>query len=91
MITRVTQAQRKQNAPNPFSKNTIIRCYVPASVNQSKLEVYNASGQVLKSYTLTSGLNNITIDSGILPAGEYSYLLFADSKKVDAKKMIITR
>ncbi len=80
-----------QNAPNPFTQNTIVRCFIPSAVKQAKLEVYNAGGQLIKSYAVANGMNNITIDSGILPAGDYLYILFADGKKVDTKKMVIMK
>jgi hypothetical protein len=86
-----TSSYLLQNAPNPFSQNTIVRCYVPFSVTRAKLEIYNISGQLIRSYALSSGMNSVTIEAGVLSAGEYSYLLFADGKKVDTKKMTITR
>ncbi len=80
-----------QNAPNPFSQNTIVRFYLPSSVKQAKLELFTVSGQRVKSYNVSSGMTSISIDGGALPAGDYFYQLFADGKKVDTKTLTITK
>lgn len=80
-----------QNAPNPFSQNTLVKCFVPSTVKQAKLTVYNSAGQLLKSYTLTGGMNSININGGTLSAGQYAYTLIADGKKIDSKNMILTK
>jgi hypothetical protein len=81
-VTSNTSAARLlQNAPNPFDQNTTIQCYVPVSVKQSRLLVYNAGGQLIKSFTLNNGMNKVTINAGSLSSGQYTYTLFADGKK----------
>lgn len=80
-----------QNAPNPFSQNTTVRCYVPSTVQQAKLAVYNMNGQLIKTFSLTSGMNTVTISAGTLSSGQYTYTLLADGKKVDSKNMIMTQ
>jgi hypothetical protein len=79
-----------QNSPNPFNQNTIIRCDVPSSVKKAQLIIYSANGQLMKSYTLTNGMNNVTVTAGTLSSGQYSYSLLADGKKFDTKSMTIT-
>ena len=80
-----------QNAPNPFSESTTVKCYVPSSVKQAQLAIYSMKGQLLKSYKLSSGENNLSIAGGTLASGQYTYSLLADGKKVDSKSMIITK
>lgn len=80
-----------QNAPNPFNQNTTIQCYVQASIKQPRLLVYNAGGQLMKSFSLSKGMNSVTINAGSLSSGQYSYTLLADGKKVDTKSMVLTK
>jgi hypothetical protein len=87
----VSGAYLLQNAPNPFSQNTTVRCYVPSSVKQAQLAVYSNSGQLVKSYTLTNGMNNVTINAGTLSSGKYVYSLITDGKKVDTKSMAMAQ
>lgn len=86
-----TGAYLVQNAPNPFSDNTTVKCYVPSSVKQAQLAVYNMDGKIVKSYMLTSGTNNVNIIAGSLASGQYTYSLLVDGKKVDSKSMIMTK
>ena len=88
----LTSAYLKQNAPNPFSNNTIIQSYVPADAHQAQLLIYSSDGRQLKSYSLTNnGMNNVTISSGTLASGQYIYSLIIDGRKVDTKNMILTK
>ena len=77
-----------QNTPNPFSENTTIKCYLPSSIKQAQLAVYNMKGQLIKSYKLSGGMNNVNMIAGSLASGQYTYSLLADGKKVDSKSMI---
>jgi hypothetical protein len=86
-----TNAYLVQNAPNPFSANTIIKCYVPSSVKQAQLVIYGMNGQLLKSYKLSTGLNNVNMIAGSLASGQYRYSLMTDGKTVDTKSMVITK
>ena len=89
--SNITPAYLLQNMPNPFSKYTIIPCYVPSSVNQAQLEIYDVNGRKLKSYRLdNNGMNKISISAGTLSPGEYVYDLFIDGKKLDSKHMVLT-
>lgn len=80
-----------QNAPNPFTQNTNIRCYIPSNIQQAKLVVYNMNGQLLKSFDLSKGMNTVTITAGTLSSGQYIYSLLADGKKIDSKNMSLTK
>jgi len=80
-----------QNSPNPFVQTTMVRCYVPASVKQAKLSVYSINGQLVRSITLTGGMNNVDIAAHNLAAGEYTYSLIVDGQTADTKKMTVAR
>jgi len=92
LTSKLSTAYLLQNTPNPFSQNTVIRCYVPSSVTKAQLIVYSIDGKLLKSYTLNNkGINEVTINTGTLSSGEYIYSLLVDGKKMDSKKMILTK
>jgi len=86
-----TGAYLIQNAPNPFSENSIVKYYVPSSAKQAQLVIYNMNGKMMKSYKLSPGMNTVNIAAGSLPSGQYNYSLLADGKKVDSKSMVITK
>jgi hypothetical protein len=86
-----TGAYLIQNAPNPFSENSIVKYYVPSSAKQAQLVIYNMNGKMIKSYKLSPGMNTVNIAAGSLPSGQYNYSLLADGKKVDSKSMVITK
>ena len=82
----------EQNVPNPFTEKTTIRCTLPENVVSGVLKVYDLKGNVVFEYTLhQSGLNEIEIAGNTLPAGDYIYELSVDGKKIDSKKMTLTR
>ena len=81
----------KQNVPNPFTQNTIINCNVPSSIKQAQLIIYNDKGSPVKSFDLNNGTNTITMNAGTLSSGQYVYSLLIDGKKIDSKKMILTK
>jgi len=81
-----------QNAPNPFSSNTEISCYLPEITQQAVIYINNLQGIELKSYPLTQqGFNTITISGSMLPAGMYLYTLVVDNEIIDTKRMILTK
>ncbi|MGI8951067.1 MAG: T9SS type A sorting domain-containing protein [Chitinophagaceae bacterium] len=84
-------ASLQQNSPNPFSQNTIIKCFIPSSAKQAQLIVYNIDGHQLKSYTLSNGNNSVIINASIFSSGQYSYSLLIDGNKVDSKSMLLTK
>jgi len=85
-------AQLDQNVPNPFSENTVIRCFLPSSAKSAMITISSMDGKELKSFPLSvSGLNEITINGGTLANGEYMYSLIIDGKQVDSKTMVLTK
>jgi hypothetical protein len=81
-----------QNAPNPFTSNTEISCYLPESTSQATLIIYNLQGIELKEFSFSQiGLNTIILNGSELPAGMYLYTLVVDNEIVDTKRMILTK
>ena len=85
-------ARLEQNVPNPFSSNTTIKCYLPTTARSATITISSLDGKELKSFPLSNpGINEITINGGTLPVGDYLYTLVIDGKKMDSKKMMLTR
>lgn len=80
-----------QNTPNPFSKSTQIRYYLPKEISQALLCIYDMNGKQLRQITLNErGESSITISGSELKAGIYLYGLIADGQQVDVKRMVLT-
>jgi len=89
--TEINGAYLLQNSPNPVNGSSTIRCYVPASVKQAQLLVYNMNGRLIRSFPLSNGMYDVAITVGSLSSGQYTYTLLADGKKVDTKTLAITK
>ena len=82
----------EQNIPNPFSDNTRIDMYLPESVSNATLYIYNMQGKQIKTFNIQErGNTSVTINGYTLDAGMYLYTLIADGKEVDTIKMILTK
>ena len=81
-----------QNTPNPFNTDTRVAYYLPETVSQAAIYIYDMQGAQKSVYSLTERGNAIiTINGGSLNAGMYLYSLIADGKLVDTKRMILTK
>ncbi len=81
-----------QNAPNPFRSDTKIQCNIPASAKSAVLVISALDGRQLQSHSINStGVAQVIIHGGTLPAGNYLYTLKVDNKLVDTKQMTLTR
>ena len=90
-LNAIDIATLNQNTPNPFSQSTIIGYYLPATVQNATLYIYDMNGIQIKSIPVTSkGNGTITINSYELRPGMYLYTLIADRKEIDTKRMILT-
>ncbi|MEM1000666.1 MAG: tail fiber domain-containing protein [Bacteroidota bacterium] len=81
-----------QNNPNPFREETNIRFFLPQTVQEATLFVYDMQGQPVLEIAITErGNANQRIDGGMLTQGMYLYALIADGREVDVKRMILTK
>lgn len=81
-----------QNAPNPFSKTTIIRYTLPDDAKKAMISITNISGVRLKNFDLKSkGTQSIEINGGQIAAGTYIYSLYVDDNLIDSRQMILTK
>lgn len=84
-------ASLSQNKPNPFSSETRIEMFVPKSVANATLYVYDLQGKQVKSIAVTGrGATFETIQGSELQAGLYIYSLVTDGKLVGSKQMVLT-
>ena len=79
-----------QNNPNPFDQSTNINYFLADRVQQARLNVYDMTGKLVKTYPLTNkGKASLTIQNNELRAGMYTYALIADGALVGTSKMIV--
>lgn len=81
-----------QNNPNPFTENTVVRCFIPNNVSEAILYIYDMNGHQIDSMAIQERENvTITIEGNRLDAGMYMYSLVTDGNLVDTKRMILTK
>ena len=81
-----------QNVPNPFMDKTDIAIYLPESVREATLYIYDLSGKQLEQHPVEGrGETVMTIHADKMDAGMYVYSLIADKKVVTTKKMIVVK
>ena len=91
-IDALTYPVLDQNVPNPFNQSTTIGFYLPTTVTNANIYVYDMNGIQLKNYPISErGKKNITINGSEFNAGMYLYALIADGKVIDTKRMILTK
>lgn len=89
---RVDKPILYQNKPNPFNEDTEIRFYLPVTVNEARIYLYNMQGNQINNIIINQRNNGYEIIHGSeLQAGMYMYTLIADGIEVDTKKMILTK
>lgn len=80
-----------QNNPNPFSQSTQIKYYLPSTVQNALLCIYDLHGKQLKQITISErGNGSQLIYASEFAAGIYLYGLIVDGNEVDVKRMILT-
>lgn len=85
-------AKLYQNAPNPWSSETVIRYSLPQDVSKADIYIYDMQGAQLKCIPAHGrGESQVTVTARDLKAGMYLYALVADGALVDSKQMILTK
>jgi hypothetical protein len=92
VVAGLKAAKLYQNAPNPWSSETVIRYSLPQSVAKADIYIYDMQGAQLKSIPAQGrGESQVTVTARDLKAGMYLYALVADGTLVDSKQMILTK
>ena len=82
----------EQNVPNPFTEKTDIAIFLPESVREATLYIYDLSGKQLEQHPIEGrGETVMTIHADKMDAGMYVYSLIADKKVVTTRKMIVVK
>ena len=85
-------AKLYQNAPNPWSSETVIRYRLPQETAQACIYIYDMQGTQLKGLPATGrGESQVTLTARDLKAGMYIYALVADGRLIESKQMILTK
>ena len=80
-----------KNRPNPFNENTTIEYFLPSTIQNAILYVYDLQGKQLKSIRVTEReYGSVTLYGNELQPGIYNYSLIADGKIIGIEKMILT-
>ena len=80
-----------QNAPNPFSDNTVIRYTISQDAQNASLLLYDMNGKQIEQFILKQkGMGSIVLEGSLWEAGMYLYSLIVDGKVIDVKRMILT-
>lgn len=91
MITTL-DAELFENSPNPFNIDTKISFFIPDDMLTAKLIIHDLQGLELKSIDITQkGYGSITIVGSEFNAGIYLYSLLLNNKKIQTKRMILTK
>lgn len=88
----IASAILNPNVPNPFKLETKISFFLPESIRDASLYVYNLQGKQIKSFNIIERNHSfVKINAHELDAGLYIYTLIADGKEVGSYKMILTK
>jgi hypothetical protein len=86
------EIQLFQNRPNPVLEDTEINFYLPNTVQQASLVLFDLEGKERMRFdNLDRGYSNVTLRAGELDAGTYVYRLIADEEVVGSKKLILAK
>ena len=85
-------ASLSQNDPNPFVDATAVRMFIPETVTDAMLCIYDMSGKQIRSEVIHDrGAVTVSVTAEGLTAGMYLYSLIADGKLVNTRKMVLTK
>lgn len=77
--------------PNPFSDFTEIDYQLPEGTSHAELKIFDVTGKLVKTYSLTESSGTIQFSAKDLSPGLYSAMLFSDKMTLRMVKLMITR
>lgn len=75
--------------PNPVNTSAVIRYSLPAGVQFGQLQVYNAQGILVRSFTISNQYSDIQLERESLPAGMYTYSVQAQGQNISTNKFVV--
>ncbi len=75
--------------PNPFSTSAVIKYHLPKDKKNGIIRITDSYGKFIKEYYITDKFNNISIQRGDLPSGNYLYSIISEGELIDSKKFTI--
>ena len=80
-----------QNTPNPFKEQTVIRFKLADDANDASVCIFNMTGKLLKKFSVSAGINSVSIGGYELGEGMFLYSLVVNGQEIDTKKMVISK
>jgi hypothetical protein len=91
-VLSLSSARLDQNTPNPFNQTTLISYYLPQASGSAIIQITDIFGQPVKSVPLSvNGYGQLTLQTGQLAAGTYTYSLIVGGQLIDTKKMLLVK
>ena len=80
------------NSPYIFDEVATIACYIPQTIQEATLHVYNVCGVLMKTFSISErGTVSIDISANELPStGVYTYSLAGDSQIIESMELVLT-
>ena len=79
-----------QNAPNPFTGETVIGYYIPETAQSAYLRFMTAMGVVVKAINISAfGEGEVSISANELSPGVYFYTLIVDGQIINSRQMVV--
>jgi hypothetical protein len=80
-----------QNTPNPFKESTIIRFQLADDAQDAAICIYDISGKTVKNISVSSGMDNVSVNGSELGEGLFFYSLRVNGKETDVKRMVFSK
>jgi hypothetical protein len=90
---KVQSGQLLQNVPNPANLTTDIY-FKLYSATEASIKIYDCWGRLQQEIPITDlkdGVQKITCNTSLMPAGVYEYSLVMNDRTTDTKKMVVIR
>lgn len=80
-----------QNSPNPFKGQTVIRFALADDAQNACICIFDMTGKQLRKLLISSGDEQVTVNSYELGEGMFLYSLIVNGQEIDTKKMLISK
>ena len=90
---RSTTAIQQLNNPFPNPAKTYIQLpyTLPEGVKEGTIRVFNAQGQLIKTFRLDGASKYVRLDTSRLPSGNYLYTIDTHGQKGESKQFIVNK